>query len=145
MAQSSSCPFCGCQDSWRHSLFECNMAKCVWVLQGEDLLEFINQHQHTDAYGWLHVWLKTDGIFPIPNRLFFHIWSDSVFLEKSGNGTEYGFRNRNGNGEDTFPPIFSEFHIWPEFYRIFSGILSDFSWPMNLSEGQSPIAHLNKP
>ena len=30
------------------------MAKCVWVLQGEELLEFISQAQNNDARGWLH-------------------------------------------------------------------------------------------
>jgi hypothetical protein len=32
MAQSSACFFCGQQDSWRHSLLECNIARCVWAL-----------------------------------------------------------------------------------------------------------------
>ena len=43
MAQNSNCSICGGQDSWRHSLLECNMAKCVWILRGEELLEFISQ------------------------------------------------------------------------------------------------------
>jgi hypothetical protein len=30
------------------------MAKCVWVLQQEELLEFISRAQHDDARGWLH-------------------------------------------------------------------------------------------
>ena len=30
------------------------MAKCVWVLQGEPVLEFLSQAQHEDARGWLH-------------------------------------------------------------------------------------------
>ena len=35
-------------------MLECNMAKCVWILQGEELLEFISQAQNNDARGWLH-------------------------------------------------------------------------------------------
>ena len=35
-------------------MLECDMAKCVWVLQGEELLEFISQAQNNDARGWLH-------------------------------------------------------------------------------------------
>jgi hypothetical protein len=54
MAPTSRCSICGDQDSWRHSLLECNMARCVWVLQGEDLLSFINDTQLNDARGWLH-------------------------------------------------------------------------------------------
>ena len=30
MAQTSACSICGGQDSWKHSLLECNMARCVW-------------------------------------------------------------------------------------------------------------------
>lgn len=30
MSTSDLCPVCGRQDSWRHSLLECNMARCVW-------------------------------------------------------------------------------------------------------------------
>jgi len=30
------------------------MATCVWVLQGEPVLEFLSQAQHEDARGWLH-------------------------------------------------------------------------------------------
>lgn len=49
MAQDGNCSICGRQDSWRHSLLECNMVKCVWVLQGEMLLEFISHSQHDDC------------------------------------------------------------------------------------------------
>ena len=30
------------------------MAKCVWTLQGKEILEFISQADHSDARGWLH-------------------------------------------------------------------------------------------
>jgi len=30
------------------------MARCVWALQGEELLEFIAQAQQGDAWGWIH-------------------------------------------------------------------------------------------
>jgi ribonuclease HI len=58
MAQNSSFSICGNQDSWRHSLLECDMAKCVWALQQEELLEFISRAQHDDARGWLHEAIK---------------------------------------------------------------------------------------
>ena len=41
MAASSSCAIGGMEDSWRHSLLECNLAKCVWALEKEDITEFI--------------------------------------------------------------------------------------------------------
>jgi hypothetical protein len=74
MAQNSSCCICGGQDSWRHSLLECNMAKSVWVMQGEELLEFISQAQNNDARGWLHEAMGTlwHGDFV---RLVVTMWS----------------------------------------------------------------------
>lgn len=30
---------CEMKDSWRHSLIECSMARCVWALVDQDLLE----------------------------------------------------------------------------------------------------------
>jgi len=30
------------------------MAKCVWALQREEILEVISRAQHDDARGWLH-------------------------------------------------------------------------------------------
>ena len=53
MAASSSCAICGMEDSWRHSLLECNLAKCVWALEKEDITEFIGCLQEQDARAWL--------------------------------------------------------------------------------------------
>ena len=53
MAASSSCAIGGMEDSWRHSLLECNLAKCVWALEKEDITEFIGCLQEQDARAWL--------------------------------------------------------------------------------------------
>lgn len=53
MAQHRNCTICGQPDSWRHSLLECNLARCVWVLQGEEILNFVAQTQHEDGRGWI--------------------------------------------------------------------------------------------
>ena len=53
MAASSSCAICGMEDSWRHSLLECNLAKCVWALEKEDITEFVGCLQEQDARAWL--------------------------------------------------------------------------------------------
>ena len=37
MAQSNSCGLCGAPDSWRHSLLDCTMARCIWALVEGDL------------------------------------------------------------------------------------------------------------
>ena len=54
MAQTSNCSICGGQDSWKHSLLECNMARCVWALQCDELVDFISQAQDDNARGWIH-------------------------------------------------------------------------------------------
>ena len=41
------------EDSWRHSLLESNLAKCVWALEKEDITEFIGCLQEQDARAWL--------------------------------------------------------------------------------------------
>ena len=53
MAPHSSCAICGAPDSWRHSLLECNMARCVWALGPEDITELIVNIQEPHARGWL--------------------------------------------------------------------------------------------
>jgi ribonuclease HI len=53
MAPQNLCALCGAQDSWRHSLIDCNMARCVWALLPEDLVELIININEPDAKGWL--------------------------------------------------------------------------------------------
>jgi ATP sulfurylase len=38
-------------DSWRHSLVECNMARCVWVLVDRDRREHMNVEIRMQDYG----------------------------------------------------------------------------------------------
>ena len=37
MSTTSSCGLCGAPDSWRHSLLECTVSRCIWALVDEDL------------------------------------------------------------------------------------------------------------
>jgi len=53
MADSGNCLLCGMADSWRHSLLECNMAKCVWARQKDDITGFLGGVQEQDAREWL--------------------------------------------------------------------------------------------
>jgi ribonuclease HI len=53
IAQSSSCGICGAEDSWRHSLIDCTMARCVWALADEELGEHVCQMQEGEARSWL--------------------------------------------------------------------------------------------
>ncbi|KAM0866723.1 hypothetical protein ACQ4PT_042447 [Festuca glaucescens] len=53
MAAQPSCALCGSPDSWRHSLLECNMARSVWALLPEEIVELVIQSQEPDARSWL--------------------------------------------------------------------------------------------
>ena len=53
MAQSSACFFCGGCDSWKHSLIECNVARCVWALEDDHILEAVCLSDEGDAKAWL--------------------------------------------------------------------------------------------
>ena len=43
----------GAADSWRHALLECNLAKCVWALENESIVEFLSQNHYADAHTWV--------------------------------------------------------------------------------------------
>jgi len=49
MAPSNICAICGAEDSWKHALLDCNMARCVWALEKEDIAEFIGALQEHNA------------------------------------------------------------------------------------------------
>lgn len=39
MSTSSACGLCGAEDSWRHSMLECSVARCIWTLVDGELAE----------------------------------------------------------------------------------------------------------
>ena len=43
MANDSNCSLCGAVDSWRHSLLECTMSRCVWALAPEAVVEHMDR------------------------------------------------------------------------------------------------------
>jgi hypothetical protein len=49
MATQPLCALCGVRDSWKHSLLECNMARSVWALMPEELVELVAHTQEPDA------------------------------------------------------------------------------------------------
>lgn len=57
MSESDACSICGAaEDTWRHSLFDCQMARCTWALGDEELLEHVLSNRIEDARLWLF-WL----------------------------------------------------------------------------------------
>ncbi|KAI5020283.1 hypothetical protein ZWY2020_045171 [Hordeum vulgare] len=53
MAASPCCAICGAEDSWRHSLLNCTMARCVWALAEPQLLEHMLATAEPDAKSWM--------------------------------------------------------------------------------------------
>ena len=53
MATTSACSLCGGQDSWRHSLLECNVSRCVWALSEAEMVEHMWATSEPDARLWL--------------------------------------------------------------------------------------------
>jgi hypothetical protein len=49
MATHDCCAMCGAQDSWKHFLIDCNLAKCVWALEVESVVDQVSSIQETHA------------------------------------------------------------------------------------------------
>jgi hypothetical protein len=65
MEPASSCVLCGEEDSWRHSLLECNMARCVWALEEEEITEQLGIIQIPNAKAWPTEIFKTFAGAPL--------------------------------------------------------------------------------
>ncbi|KAK1651107.1 hypothetical protein QYE76_068912 [Lolium multiflorum] len=59
MATTAACSICGQEDSWRHSLFECNLARCIWALTDEDIIEHVAPACEPHARKWLFSMIET--------------------------------------------------------------------------------------
>ena len=53
MSDDDKCQLCGMQDSWRHSLMQCSVARCVWALVDDDVADYIQASTEQDAKRWL--------------------------------------------------------------------------------------------
>jgi hypothetical protein len=54
MTTRPDCQICSAAtDSWRHSLLDCNMARCVWALVDEEITEHMIMNTSPDAKQWL--------------------------------------------------------------------------------------------
>ncbi|KAK1626541.1 hypothetical protein QYE76_000856 [Lolium multiflorum] len=53
MADDDRCQLCGAQDSWRHALLDCSMARAVWALADEDVTEHLLCSGEEKARDWL--------------------------------------------------------------------------------------------
>lgn len=53
MSIIDKCQLCGTVDSWKHSLMECSMARCVWALADEEIVEVMADATEPSAKHWL--------------------------------------------------------------------------------------------
>lgn len=53
MSTTSTCGLCGAKDSWRHSLLECSMARCIWALVDGELAEHLCETTVPSAKQWI--------------------------------------------------------------------------------------------
>lgn len=59
MADQRSYAIWGASHSWKHSLIECNMDRCVWVREEEEIVEHLCLVQKIGARDWLMSLLKS--------------------------------------------------------------------------------------
>ena len=59
MAESSACSICGEADNWQHSLISCTVARCVWALSDEAVLEHMCRTEEPSAKNWLFSMMET--------------------------------------------------------------------------------------
>lgn len=53
MADSSPCGLCCAQDSWRHSLLDCTMSRCIWALVDGELADHLREITEPSAKQWM--------------------------------------------------------------------------------------------
>jgi hypothetical protein len=53
MTDTSFCSICGVEDSWRHSLIDCSVARCVWALADEEVTKHMCMNENPSAKLWL--------------------------------------------------------------------------------------------
>jgi hypothetical protein len=59
MADSSLCSICGENDSWRHSLINCPIARFVWALADEGVTEHMCANEDPSPKQWLFAMMET--------------------------------------------------------------------------------------
>jgi hypothetical protein len=53
------CSICGAEDSWRHSLIDCTVARCVWALADEGIVEHLCRNEDPSAKQWLFAMMES--------------------------------------------------------------------------------------
>ena len=53
MSTVDACPLCGREDSWRHALISCTMARCIWALSDSEVVQRMGDNQEPGAKNFL--------------------------------------------------------------------------------------------
>ncbi|XP_020153203.1 uncharacterized protein [Aegilops tauschii subsp. strangulata] len=53
MTDSPACGICGSPDSWRHSLVNCTMSRCIWALVDDEMAQQLISTTEPSAKNWL--------------------------------------------------------------------------------------------
>lgn len=59
MATEDRCQICGAQDSWRHSLLDCTMARCMWALTKDDISSLLQATTEGNTKRWIFSLIET--------------------------------------------------------------------------------------
>ena len=59
MSTTSVCAFCAAQDDWKHALIDCIMARSVWSLCSEEIVEAMVDSLTIDVKNWLFTMHET--------------------------------------------------------------------------------------
>lgn len=59
MSTTTTCGLCGADDSWRHSLLECSVSRCIWALVDGELAEHLIATSEPSAKQWLFMMIDT--------------------------------------------------------------------------------------
>ena len=59
MSTTNSCGMCGSHDSWRHSLLDCTMSRCIWALVDGELADQMRATSERAAKPWLFLMIQS--------------------------------------------------------------------------------------
>jgi ribonuclease HI len=125
MSTTSVCPICSAaDDDWRHSLINCNMARAVWALMDDEIVDPVIMDETTDPKLWLMTLCNT-----LNQRVFVQIlvtlWS-------------IWWARRKAIHEDEFQSPLST-HVFIKKY------LSELDWVQGAQQNVPPVAGRTEP
>jgi hypothetical protein len=69
MANTDHCQLCGAVDTWQHGLLDSSMARSVWTLVDEGVVEHMSTAHERDARAWIANMIATLNV-----TMFVALW-----------------------------------------------------------------------